>query len=113
MQGFSPHDRQFYPIWELLQSLGAAALIHCGTTAIGAGEPGGLATRASWAWINASWGNPEFYVRLRMRSMKEWRRLAEEIPDLKPRWVGGWTGGPPVSSQRKTNVPFGLHDHST
>ena len=42
VQDFSPNDRQFYPIWDLLQSLGAPALIHCGTTAIGAGEPGGL-----------------------------------------------------------------------
>jgi hypothetical protein len=42
VQGFSPNDRQFYPIWDLLQSLGAPVLIHCGTTAIGSGEPGGL-----------------------------------------------------------------------
>ena len=42
VQAFSPNDRQFYPIWDLLQSLGAPVLIHCGTTAIGAGEPGGL-----------------------------------------------------------------------
>jgi predicted TIM-barrel fold metal-dependent hydrolase len=42
VQGFSPNDKQFYPIWDLLQSLGAPVLIHCGTTAIGAGEPGGL-----------------------------------------------------------------------
>ena len=42
MQGFAPSDRHFYPIWDLLQSLGAPALIHCGTTAIGVGEPGGL-----------------------------------------------------------------------
>jgi predicted TIM-barrel fold metal-dependent hydrolase len=42
VQGFYPHDKQFYPIWDLLQSLGAPVLIHCGTTAIGAGEPGGL-----------------------------------------------------------------------
>ena len=28
-------------------------------TVLEAGEPGGLATRNSWAWINASWGNPE------------------------------------------------------
>lgn len=32
----------FYLIWDLLQSLGAPALIHCGATAIGQGEPGGL-----------------------------------------------------------------------
>jgi uncharacterized protein len=42
VQGFSPNDRQFYPIWDLLQALGAPVLIHCGTTAIGSGEPGGL-----------------------------------------------------------------------
>ncbi|MDE2006414.1 MAG: amidohydrolase [Rhodospirillales bacterium] len=42
VQGFAPSERQFYPIWDLLQSLGAPVLIHCGTTAIGAGEPGGL-----------------------------------------------------------------------
>ena len=42
VQGFSPHDKQFYPIWDLLQNLGVPVLIHCGTTAIGAGEPGGL-----------------------------------------------------------------------
>jgi predicted TIM-barrel fold metal-dependent hydrolase len=42
VQGFSPNDKLFYPIWDLLQSLGAPVLIHCGTTAIGSGEPGGL-----------------------------------------------------------------------
>jgi len=52
-------------------------------------EPGGVATRASFAWINATWGNPEFYFRLRRRSMAEWRGLAEEIPDLQLAWCGG------------------------
>jgi predicted TIM-barrel fold metal-dependent hydrolase len=47
VQGFSPADKQFYPIWDLLQSLGAPVLIHCGTTAIGAGEPGGLGFKLS------------------------------------------------------------------
>jgi hypothetical protein len=42
VQGFAPSDKLFYPIWDLLQSLGCPVLIHCGTTAIGAGEPGGL-----------------------------------------------------------------------
>jgi predicted TIM-barrel fold metal-dependent hydrolase len=49
VQGFAPNDRQFYPIWELLQSLGAPVLIHCGTTAIGAGEPGGLGFKLGYA----------------------------------------------------------------
>ena len=42
VQDFCPADPRFRPIWDLLQSLGAPVLIHCGTTAIGAGEPGGL-----------------------------------------------------------------------
>lgn len=56
---------------------------------IDAQQPGGLATRASWAWINASWGNPEPYFRLRMRSIAEWRRLAAEVPDLGVNWCDG------------------------
>jgi glycine/D-amino acid oxidase-like deaminating enzyme len=54
-----------------------------------AGEAGGAATRNSWAWINASWGNPEPYFRLRMRSIEAWRRLAAELPALSPEWCGG------------------------
>jgi hypothetical protein len=49
VQGFAPNDRMFYPIWDLLQSLGAPVLIHCGTTAIGAGEPGGLGYKLGYA----------------------------------------------------------------
>ena len=74
--------------------IGASIAYHlaragAGVTIVDAGEPGGLATRASWAWINASWGNPHFYFRFRMRSMMEWRRLAKEIAGIAPRWCGG------------------------
>ncbi len=58
-------------------------------TVIDADEPGGLATRNSWGWINASWGNPEPYFRLRQRSMLEWRRLDREVPGLAVSWCGG------------------------
>ena len=54
-----------------------------------AGDAGGLATRQSWAWINASWGNPEPYFRLRERSMLEWRKLEREVPGLAVNWCGG------------------------
>ena len=54
-----------------------------------AGEPGGIATRNSWAWINASWGNPEPYFRLRVRAMDEWRRLEQEVSGIRVAWVGG------------------------
>ena len=58
-------------------------------TVIEAGESGGLATRNSWAWINASWGNPEPYYRLRERSMLEWRKIDREVPGLAVNWCGG------------------------
>lgn len=54
-----------------------------------AGQPGGVATPTSFAWINASWGNPEPYFRLRTRSMREWTRLAESVPDVALSWCGG------------------------
>lgn len=61
-------------------------------TVVEAGAPGGVATRNSWAWINASWGNPEPYFRLRVRAMEEWHRLARDLPGLSIAWPGslGW-----------------------
>ncbi len=58
-------------------------------TVLDGGDTGGLATRTSWAWINASWGNPEPYFRLRERAMLEWRRLDREVPGLTVNWCGG------------------------
>ncbi|MCX7349509.1 MAG: FAD-binding oxidoreductase [Alphaproteobacteria bacterium] len=58
-------------------------------TVIEAGEPGGVATRASWAWINASWGNPEPYFRLRLSSIAQWHKMQSEIPQLAINWCGG------------------------
>ncbi len=58
-------------------------------TVLDGAETGGLATRNSWGWINASWGNPEPYFRLRQRSMQEWRRLDREVPGLSVNWCGG------------------------
>lgn len=52
-------------------------------------KAGGIATPTSFAWINASWGNPEPYFRLRTRAMAEWTRLAREIPDVQLGWCGG------------------------
>jgi glycine/D-amino acid oxidase-like deaminating enzyme len=58
-------------------------------TVVEAGDGGGVATPRSFAWINASWGNPEPYFRLRIRAMAEWRRLAAELPEIPLRWCGG------------------------
>jgi predicted TIM-barrel fold metal-dependent hydrolase len=40
-QEFYPNDPRFYPIWEEAQKHGLIALIHSGTTGVGAGMPGG------------------------------------------------------------------------
>ena len=56
---------------------------------VDAADAGGTATGRSFAWVNASWGNPEPYFRLRVRSMAEWRRLAAAVPDIPITWAGG------------------------
>ncbi|MGX7876486.1 NAD(P)/FAD-dependent oxidoreductase [Mesorhizobium sp. ORM6] len=58
-------------------------------TVIADSAAGGVATPNSFAWINASWGNPEPYFRLRTRAMAEWARLAQDLPGLPLAWCGG------------------------
>ncbi|MGK3957594.1 amidohydrolase family protein [Arthrobacter sp. R4] len=42
VQNFDPSDQQFYPLWELIQSLGLPVIFHTGQTGIGSGMPGGF-----------------------------------------------------------------------
>ena len=49
---------------------------------------GGVATPNTWGWINASWGNPEPYAKLRMQSMRMWHALSS-IKGLDVNWCGG------------------------
>ncbi|NUS22098.1 MAG: FAD-binding oxidoreductase [Mesorhizobium sp.] len=58
-------------------------------TVVSESGAGGVATPNSFAWINASWGNPEIYFRLRIRAMAEWKRLAKDAPGLPLAWCGG------------------------
>jgi len=69
-------------------------------TLVEGAEAGGLATPRSWAWINASWGHPDAYVRLRMRSMQEWTNLATQVPDLDVNWCGGLVWDLPADDLR-------------
>ena len=48
-------------------------------TVLDRGQPAGEATAKSFAWINATWGNPLPYFRLRCLSMGEYRRLEDEL----------------------------------
>jgi len=40
-QGFWLNDERFRPLWDACQALGFPVMVHTGTTAIGAGSPGG------------------------------------------------------------------------
>jgi len=41
LQGFSPDDRRWYPLYEVIAGAGLPAVFHTGQTGIGAGLPGG------------------------------------------------------------------------
>ncbi|MDL5157114.1 amidohydrolase family protein [Actinomycetospora termitidis] len=41
LQGFEPHDRRYYPLYEAITELGVPVVFHTGQTGIGAGLPGG------------------------------------------------------------------------
>ncbi|TIT08153.1 MAG: FAD-binding oxidoreductase [Mesorhizobium sp.] len=58
-------------------------------TVVSESGAGGVATPNSFAWVNASWGNPEIYFQLRIRAMSEWTRLAKDVPGLPFAWCGG------------------------
>lgn len=51
-------------------------------TILEAVAPGGVATANSFAWINSNYSFSETYFALRHHSMGEWRRLAEQLPQL-------------------------------
>ncbi len=58
------------------------------------GRPGGVATAASFAWINAAPGNTRPYFELRMKGILDWLRLQHELGDrLAINWNGSlaWT----------------------
>ncbi len=53
MQHFAVNDRRFYPLFELIDELGAAVMIDVGTTGMGAGLPGGMGARLRHAHPSA------------------------------------------------------------
>lgn len=75
--------------------LGASAAWHLArggarvTVYEAAQAPGGLASAGSFAWINASWGNPPAYRALRQAAMADWRALGRAVPGAAPDWCGG------------------------
>ena len=51
--------------------------------------PGGIATTASFAWINAAPGNSRSYFEFRLKAMLDWHRLQRELDGALPvNWNG-------------------------
>lgn len=63
---------------------------------------GGVATPNSFAWVNAAYDNPRFYYDFRVRSMKHWPEIAEEVPGGLPlHWGGSVTWSMPPDELEK------------
>ena len=69
--------------WHLTRSGARVTVIEAEETA------GGLASRASFCWINAAAGNPQPYVALRLASISGWQRLADAVAGIDARFPGG------------------------
>ena len=71
-------------------------------TILTGGHPGGVATAASFAWINAAPGNARPYYELRLQGILEWHRLQHEIgTKLAINWNGslGWESDAKATAQ--------------
>ena len=66
-------------------------------TVLDAGDFGGTATAASWAWINACMANSPDYARLRVQAMDDWRRLQCAMPRLQVQWSDGLVWDAPAA----------------
>jgi glycine/D-amino acid oxidase-like deaminating enzyme len=69
--------------WQFARDGAKVTLVERGEAA------GGIATAASFSWINATFGNPRPYFDLRMQAIAGWRRLAALFPDAGIRFAGG------------------------
>lgn len=69
--------------WHLVKS-GANVQIYDAAPGPGAGASG----QATFAWLNATWGNARPYFDLRCASMRHWREIAHMLPAIEINWCG-------------------------
>ncbi len=86
-------------------------------TVVAESGAGGVATPATFGWLNASWGNPEPYYRLRDASLALWRQLGAALPGIGVSWNGCLTYDLPepalrayVAQHRSWGYPIRLVD---
>ena len=72
--------------------LGASAAWHlrdsAEVTVVDSGQMGGLASRASLGWLNATFYLCEEHFRLRQNGIKAWREVSKLLPELPLSWNG-------------------------
>jgi len=84
-------------------------------TVLTGGKPGGVATAASFAWINAAPGNDRTYHDLRIHAILDWHRLQNELRGrLDINWNGSlwWEDDPDaMAADVKTHAAWGYPIH--
>ena len=72
--------------------LGASTAWHlrdkADVTVIDCGSIGGLASRASLGWLNATFYLNEEHFKLRQAGIQAWRDISNMLPDLPLQWSG-------------------------
>ncbi|KAF5537536.1 Opine oxidase subunit B [Fusarium mexicanum] len=81
-------------------------LAHHTSVTIVAEDIGGPASKASFAWLNASSVSQKFYYNFRRRSLQRWRQIHAELPDLPISWSGSinWHKTTEVMAQTESNL---------
>jgi predicted TIM-barrel fold metal-dependent hydrolase len=110
LQAFSPDDRSYYPLYEVIEEAGLPAVFHTGQTGIGAGLPGGrginlahpsvpwqdeaisIATHKANVYIDLSGWSPKYFppqlVRAASSLLQDKVLFGTDYPLLTPeRWL--------------------------
>ncbi|KAF5722904.1 Opine oxidase subunit B [Fusarium mundagurra] len=87
-------------------------LAHHTSVTIVAEDVGGPASKASFAWLNASSVSQRFYYEFRRRSLQRWRQIHMDLPDLPISWSGSvnWHNTAEVMAKTESNLTaWGYH----
>ncbi len=105
VRGFAKNDRVLITGAGIIGASVAYHLAKRGTnvTVLEKERPGAGATSKSFAWLNAFSKQPRSYYELNLLGMAGWRRLAQEIPELRVQWGGGlqWATGDEAQRLRR------------
>lgn len=81
-------------------------LAHHTSVTIVAEDVGGPASKASFAWLNASSVSKRFYYDFRRRSLQRWKQIHSELPELPISWGGSinWHKTTEVMAKTESNL---------